>query len=211
MDLRHGDIVILEDRDSTSKVTEYFIDLISWRQVDFKPVFPLSGASFENLKVSSKWNLKQLTTFLAGKLSVQPDHLRISFTSDSNCIVEDPVNQSTEALVELSSSSTHCSFLKSDNAGTVKDFLIGTGPVDTITIVYEVLPGLTITEAENQVRFVIERACDDNSDDEIIKALPQVVYLSPYVSSVTDLIKRINPTSDPKKYRLLKVQNGKIR
>lgn len=209
VDLRHGDILIFEERNAPIKTPEYFIDLISWRHIDLKPVSPLSGLHLENVKVSTKWNLKQLTAFLASKLSVHVDHLRVSFTSDSNCIVENAMDSDVSTT---KTSSTHVNFLKTDNAGTVKDFLIGTSVVDTITVVYEILPeNLTVSQAENQVRYVIE--CNTSGEsDALLAALPRIVYLSPYVSSVTDLIREIRPqTEDPKKYRLLKVQTGRIR
>lgn len=180
--------------------------MLSWRHVDIKPVNPhRNRAVFENIKISMKWKLSDICVFIGKLLEVDSDHLRIVFSSDSNCI-----NGEVELITEDSAdtknnnSNNNPRFLKTDNKGTVKDFLIGTSSNDIITLKYEITEEVA-SKAENQVRYFIE-----SSSSEF---LPVSIYLTPYVSTVGDLIKKVVTGSGDKlmNFRLLEVKNGKIK
>lgn len=207
--MRHGDIILLENNDETTRsVLNFFEDLLSWRQVDVKPVNPNQSQRIvlENLKISTKWNLKQLTKFISEKLEVDPEKLRLAFTSDSNCI--SPA-ETAEDLSGASKVGGLIQFLRSNNEGTVKDFLIGTSSIDIITVKYEITKD-PVERVENQVRYFIE---SNGTCPSIEGILPVVVYLTPYVSTINDLLKEIitDVSVDLKRFRLLEVVNGKIR
>ena len=174
---------------------------------------------FENVKISTKWNLQQLTDFISSKLLVESDRIRLCFTSDSNCI--ESVGKQQSSATNNNNNKNNLGlpqFLKTDNEGTVKDFLIGTSSIDIVTIKYEITRK-PISEVENQVRYFIESSGGGASVGDGL--LPMVVYLPPYVSTITDLIKEIYYDKegegegakeiDYKRFRLFEVVNGKIK
>ena len=182
---------------------------MSWRQVDIKPVNPHQNqaAVFENVKISTKWKLSDVCKFIGNLLEIDWKHLRIVFTSDSNCVSSGggfDVELITEDTSSNDKNNNYPQFLKTNNEGNVKDFLIGTSSIDIITIKYEITEE-PAEKAENQVRYFVE-----SSNLEIL--LPNAIYLTPYVSTVGDLIKKVTG-SDEKlmKFRLLQVINGKIK
>lgn len=183
-------------------MNDYFGDLLSWRQVDIKPVNPNQCRSvFENVKISTKWKLVDVCNFIGKLLEIDPEHLRIAFTSDSNCVSSE-VELLTED-VSTNNSNNYPQFLKSDNEGTVKDFLIGTSSIDIVTLKYEITEEVA-RKAEGQVRYFIESSCPE--------ILPTVIYLTPYVSTVGDLIKKVTGSEENRmNFRLLEVLNGKIK
>ena len=211
--MRHGDILLIEPAEAeigSKSVLDYFVDLLSWRQVDVKPLNPQqSQKTLENIKIHLKWSLNDLLKRIGEYLEINWEHLRIVFTSEANCV-------SVSELKEVTGSAPFTSsvkFLKSDNEGCVKDFLIGTSSLDTIIIKYEITME-TAKVAENQVRYFIETS--SNGTSSLGGILPQSIYLTPYVSTVTDLIAEIGklyslPGLNPKCFRLLAVQGGKIK
>lgn len=204
-ELRHGDILLIEPRQIQShSVVEYFEDLVSWHPVDIKPLNPSSpmNPALESVKISAKWNLKQLCKFIGDRFEVDSDHLRLFFTSESNCITSSSLIDLTEDAGVNTFNPNSVNFLRSDNQGTVKDFLIGTNSTDTVIVKYEITEE-PAEQAENQVRFFIESSSPD--------FLPRAVYLTPYVSTVTDLFKAIGITTDFERFRLLEAVNGKIK
>ena len=81
--------------------------------------------------------------------------------------------------------------------------MIGTSSIDIITLKYEITEEVAC-KAENQVRYFIE-----SSSSEI---LPISIYLTPYVSTVGDLIKKVTRSEEKlMNFRLLEVLNGKIK
>lgn len=209
-DLRQGDILLIEEtaNDEVSRcVSDYFVDLMSWRQVDVKPVNPQQcQKTCENIKIHLKWNLKELLMRIGEHLEIDWEHLRVAFTSDSNCVDASEASKTTAHPFNVK-------FLKSDSEGTVKDFLTGTTALDTITIKYEITREPART-AENQSRYFIE--APSNATSPLGEILPQAIYLTPFVSTVTDLINEIAKifqleNVDPKRFRLLECQGGKIK
>lgn len=191
--------------------------MLSWRQVDIKPVNPQQcRKTCENFKIHLKWSLPELLKHIGDCLEINWDHLRICFTSESNCvaagpeIVKESSNTGAAGGVPFTSA---VKFLKSDNEGSVKDFLIGTSSLDTIVIKYEITKE-PAKIAENQVRYFIETS--SNASSPLGEVLPQAIYLTPYVSTVSDLIAEISSdfginNLDPRRFRLLSVYGGKIK
>lgn len=209
-DLRQGDILLIEEsaKDEVSRcVSDYFVDLMSWRQVDVKPVNPQQcQKTCENIKIHLKWNLKELLMRIGEHLEIDWEHLRVAFTSDSNCVDASEASKTTAHPFNVK-------FLKSDSEGTVKDFLTGTTALDIITIKYEITRE-PARIAEDQSRYFIE--APSNATSPLGEILPQAIYLTPYVSTVTDLINEIAKifqleNVDPKRFRLLECQGGKIK
>lgn len=185
--------------------------MLSWRQADVKPLNPQQcRKTCDNFKIHLKWNLNELLKRIGDCLEINWEHLRITFISEPNCVVAADSSRERENFVPLTSS---VKFLKSNNEGSVKDFLIGTSSLDTIIIKYEITKELA-KDVENQVRYFIETS--SNASSSLGDILPQAIYLAPYVSTMSDLITEIGNTFnitnlDPNRFRLLSVQGGKIR
>lgn len=197
---------------------------MSWRQVDIKPVNAnqYKATSFENVKISTKWKLVDICSFIGKLIEVDPEHLRVSFISDSNCVPsgvelvvsDDSTSTNNDSTSTNNASNYYPQFLKTGNEGTVKDFLIGTSSIDLITLKYEITEEVA-SKAENQVRYFIESSSPSSSE-----ILPTAIYLTPYVSTVGDLIKKVTGTKGNEiegneknlsSFRLLEVLNCKIK
>lgn len=213
-----GDVkTVSEADDETPSPIDFFADLISWKSVDVAPIISNYNSweaaevpvlnSLENVKISLRWNYKQLTDFLAKHLQLKDaNHLRILFSNDSN---SDNIKPS-DSVSSLTSDTSNVNpgtvqFLPSKSGGSVKDFLIGTSSGDSITILYEITK-MSVKEAEGLVRYYVQPGLNEK-----VLSAPAVVYLSPYVSTVKDLFKALQLSEVPNQVRLLECIDGRIK
>lgn len=206
-DLRSGDIILIEESRPRRSVVQFFTDLISWLSADVKPVnfYDPNAVTLEDTKISSRWTFAHLCKIIGDRLKVNPKHLRLSITTE-------PINSNyyVGSVVETPS---NIKFIRTPTATptakktfkplTVATLLERAGKHEIITIKYEVTEE-PVEKAEHQSRFFVE--------SNLEKFMPRAVYLTPFVSTVADLIRALGiKEENVSNYRLLEAIGGKIR
>ncbi len=190
---------------------DYFSELTSWRTFDVAPVeIPnakvCSQQRIDKARISIKWKLPELVKFIATELGLDEKFLRVSFT----------ISESLSRPVDLTSSSVSLNaagrtvpmlFLKSNNTGTVADFLQGSCENEEVVIRYEITP-VSAVQAESMLRLVVQEG--SGLGPETSALLPEVVYLPRYTSTVSDLFTKLGLT-DLTGFRLLECLDGRIK